>query len=60
MDPLRDMALAQRLRAKLGGAAPKPLRAPAALLRGLLPTTAEMSSEALSQLVMALRSLVKG
>ena len=58
MDPLRDMALAQRLRAKLGGA-PKPLRSPAALLRGLLPNTAEMSSEALSQLVMALRNVVK-
>jgi hypothetical protein len=57
MDPLRDMALAQRLRAKLG--APKPLRSPAALLRGLLPNTAEMSSEALSQLVMALRNVVK-
>eukprot|EP00438_Fugacium_kawagutii_P029637 Skav202680 [mRNA] locus=scaffold1791:647385:680064:+ [translate_table: standard] len=66
MDPLRlrNMALAMRLRVKLGSSLarePKEsLRAPAALLRSLLPSAQEMSGEALSSLVTALRTSVGG
>lgn len=61
MDPLRSMKNAIQLRVKLTTSlareSTESFRAPAAFLRGLLNNTAEMSSEALSGLVMALRNL---
>ena len=61
MDPLRSMKNAIQLRVKLTTSlareSAESFRAPAAFLRGLLTNTAEMSSEALSGLVMALRNL---
>lgn len=61
MDPLRSMKNAIQLRVKLTTSlareSTESFRAPAAFLRGLLTNTAEMSSEALSGLVMALRNL---
>ena len=61
MDPLRSMKSSIQLRVKLSTSLAREctesFRAPAAFLRGLLTNTAEMSSEALSGLVMALRNL---